>query len=275
MNWNTFGIVLTLIGTFLTAYTVIESKLKKDTNDSQNKPNEANGTATKAPPSSGEKKHVIKPLWWSSVVILLAGFLSLGLSHAFPTSEGASSPGNNSSPSSGITRNPQNTTTPTNPIATQISATLTATAMARAQGIYEAEDPQNTLGGEAYVEKCPRCSNGLVVFNIGAAPNVSPNIKPGTLQFNDVYAAKDGKYWMIVTYCGHYSFDNYAYVSVNGGLAFQIHYLPAGDCLKADAKLGTLFVAISLYEGNNTIKFSNPHADSSYIDKITIQPINS
>jgi len=269
--WNTFGLVLTFLGASLAVYTFFESKLKKDTNDPQNKLNEANGTATKPPPSSNEKKHVIKLLGWSSVVILLAGFLSLGLSYAFTASEGASSPGNNSSPSSGTTHIPQNIITPTNPITTQISATLTATATAHAQGIYEAEDPQNTRDGGAYIEICPRCSNGRVVFNIGHAPNRSP----GTLQFNNVYAAMGGSYWMIVTYCGHYSFDNDAYVSVNSGQAFKIHYPPAGDCLDKNATLGNLLVSVSVHQGNNTIKFSNPYAYSSYIDKITIQPKNS
>lgn len=165
----------------------------------------------------------------------------------------------------------QNTITPTNPIPIQIAAALTATATAHAQGIYEAEAiPPNTIDGGAYVEMCPRCSNGRVVFNIGHAPNRPP----GTLQFNNVYAAKDGSYWMLVTYCGYYSFDNYAYVSVNAEPAFKVHYLPAGDCLDKNAKLGNLFVSVSLHQGNNTIKFSNPYDYSSYIDKITIQPIN-
>ncbi len=264
--WSAFGFVLTFVGAFLAVYTFFESKQAKETNALQYKSKKTEGTSAKNNLSlNNEKRLVIKHLWWSSIIIILAGLLSLGLSYTFPTS-----PENNSSPGSGTTHISQNILTPTNSTTSQISAALTATATARAQGIYEAEDLQNTILPGAYVEKCPSCSNGWVVFNIGVAPNRSP----GTLQFNNVFAAKAGSYWMIVTYCAHYSSDNYAYVSVNGEPAFKIHYLPAGDCLRQNAKLGNLFVSISLREGNNTIKFSNPYDYSSYIDKITIQSIN-
>jgi hypothetical protein len=201
---------------------------------------------------------------WSFLAALL--LLSVLVIHLQTPSNSPSQPGSQSKSRNSMTNTPIGTISPTNLVA----AELTGTATAQAHEIYEAEGQQNTLDGGAYVEMCPRCSNGRVVFNIGVAPNV----RPGTLQFNNVYAAKDGNYWMIVTYCGHYSFDNYAYISVNGGQAFKIHYQPAGDCLDKNATLGNLFVSVSLHQGNNTIKFSNPYAYSSYIDKITIQPLS-
>ncbi len=144
----------------------------------------------------------------------------------------------------------------------------TAIASIVAKGtIYEAEDPGNTLGGGAYIEKCPNCSGGKVVFNLGVAPNVDP----GTLQFNSVYVAKDGIYPMVIYYCDYYTHNNTGYISINGGKAITVKYPSVGSCLDQNTTIGTLTINIHLHSDNNTIKFYNNSAGTSYIDKIVIK----
>jgi hypothetical protein len=145
--------------------------------------------------------------------------------------------------------------------------TVVASAVAGGN-IYEAEDPGNTLEGGAYVEKCPQCSGGLVVFNLGVAPNVDP----GALQFNNVHVAKNGTYPMVISYCDYYTTNNTGYISVNGGEGITVSYPSVGSCLVQNTTIGSLTILIDLHRGNNTIKFYNHDAGTSYIDRIVIQP---
>src|SRR5258708_5943076 len=140
----------------------------------------------------------------------------------------------------------------------------TAIASIVAKGtIYEAEDPGNTLGGGAYIEKCPNCSGGKVVFNLGVAPNVDP----GTLQFNSVYVAKDGIYPMVIYYCDFYTHNNTGYISINGGKTKTIKYPSFGSCFGQNKTIRKPKNNNHLPFHNKTIKFYNNSVSTTYLNK--------
>src|SRR6266699_1849184 len=70
---------------------------------------------------------------------------------------------------------------------------MTATATAHAQGIYEAESLANDVRKPAYIETCPKCSNGHMVASVGRNYITNPPSE-GYLQFNNVYAPHSGTY---------------------------------------------------------------------------------
>jgi hypothetical protein len=156
------------------------------------------------------------------------------------------------------------------------SPTPAPTTISPVNETYEAEAvPPNTLGEPAYIESgaCPKCSGGLLVFNIGTAPGPTSGTYyyNGTLQFNNVSVPKDGTYSLIIFYCDYYRSNTDVYISVNGSNAFKLHYPAVGNCRNSATPIGQITCQIYLHQGsNNTILFSNPNDFSSYIDKIAI-----
>ena len=131
---------------------------------------------------------------------------------------------------------------------------------------YEAEGPENTLGGIAHRALDTTASGGGVVTGIGAGPD-------NYLQFNQVYAPEAGIYRMVVRFAnnergsgagGADIVDRYAAISVNGGSpqGYYFRYTEGWSDYR------TKVVNVELKEGNNTIRFSNGRG---YVDLALVE----
>lgn len=131
---------------------------------------------------------------------------------------------------------------------------------------YEAESPDNDLGGSARVEvdvAGGKTSGGKLVRFIGSKPE-------NTLQFNKIKADKDGEYIMAIVYMSGSS--RVMFASVNGEPHQKIEFGSTGgwDGRNLDAKE----VRIHLKQGLNKIQFSNPKDWGVDLDRIVIRAAN-
>ena len=122
-------------------------------------------------------------------------------------------------------------------------------------GSYEAESPVNTLSGGACASQGSTFSGGADVHNIGFT---------GTLQFNQVSVPAAGTYTLTISYVNGDAISRSALVSVNGGSTQTFWFPPSGS------STASLQVPVALRAGANTLKFSNPLARSTDIDRIAI-----
>jgi hypothetical protein len=122
---------------------------------------------------------------------------------------------------------------------------------------YEAESSANTIGGGASVFSCSGCSGGAKVGYLGGN---------GYLIFNNVNAPVAGTYLMTLAYVDGDS-SRTAVVTVNG-MPFELPLSGTNDNNWGIPQ--TVTVPVQLNPGSNTIKFSNPAAYVSDIDKIAV-----
>lgn len=123
---------------------------------------------------------------------------------------------------------------------------------------YEAESSANTLAGGAIVMSCTGCSGSKDVGYIGNG---------GTLQFNGVTASAAGTYTLTIWYGNADSANRTGSLSVNGGTASTVTFVPTGSVQTMDV----VSVTVTLVAGNNTLLFSNSSAYVADIDGISIQ----
>jgi hypothetical protein len=109
---------------------------------------------------------------------------------------------------------------------------------------YEAESPDNTLTGSAFILSCPTCSDGLKVGYVGN--------NSGTLQFN-IGAVVPGPSSMTICYTNGDAV-RYALLSVNGGSGVPLTFPSTGSF----QSLGSIQTTIVLNTGCNTLEFYNP-----------------
>jgi Alpha-galactosidase, CBM13 domain len=110
---------------------------------------------------------------------------------------------------------------------------------------YEAESPDNTLTGSAFVLSCPTCSDG---FKVGYVGNNS-----GTLQFNAVGAVPPGPYTVTISYTNGDPV-RYALLSVNGNPGMPLTFPSTGSF----QTVGSIQTTVVLNTGCNTLEFFNP-----------------
>jgi Alpha-galactosidase, CBM13 domain len=110
---------------------------------------------------------------------------------------------------------------------------------------YEAESPDNTLGGSAFVLSCPTCSGGLKVGYVGN--------NSGTLQFNNVGVVVPGNHSVSICYLNGDAV-RYALLSVNGGQGMPVSFPSTGSF----QTVGSIQIMVTLHTGCNTLEFYNP-----------------
>jgi Alpha-galactosidase, CBM13 domain len=110
---------------------------------------------------------------------------------------------------------------------------------------YEAESPDNTLGGSAIVLSCPTCSGGLKVGYVGS--------NSGTLQFNNVGVVVSGNHSVTICYLNGDA-ERHALLSVNGGQGMPLSFPSTGSF----QTLGSIQITVTLNTGCNTLEFYNP-----------------
>ena len=121
---------------------------------------------------------------------------------------------------------------------------------------YQAEDPANTLGGNAGIAGCSGCSGGEKVGNLGG----------GTVTFNSVYAPTDGTYLLTVGYVDGDS-SRTIDVTVNGKVV-QVPVAGTNDNLWNTSQ--AVVVPVRLKAGDNTLTFGNATDYAPDIDRITV-----
>jgi hypothetical protein len=110
---------------------------------------------------------------------------------------------------------------------------------------YEAESPDNTLEGSAFVLSCPTCSGG---FKVGYVGNNS-----GTLQFNAVGVVAPGNHTVTIWYTNGDAV-RYALLSVNGSSGTPVSFPSTGSF----ETVGSIQRTVTLNTGCNTLEFYNP-----------------
>jgi hypothetical protein len=122
---------------------------------------------------------------------------------------------------------------------------------------YEAESPDNTLGGAAAVSGGDTYSGGLKVGYVGNAD--------GTLQFNKVQASKDGDCILTIFYAT--AEERSMMISINGETGVKIDLEPGISWTKVLTKE----VPVKLKAGDNIIRMYNDEGWAPDIDKISIK----
>jgi len=129
--------------------------------------------------------------------------------------------------------------------------------------IYQAENPQSTLTGEADVVSCSGCSGGMKVGNLGG---------PSYVTINDISAPATGTYTLTIYGVdgdGTGSSGRDFTVSVNGGAAQTIQIV--GPSWGATSPAQT--VQVQLNQGSsNSIEFGNASTYAPDLDYIVISP---
>ncbi|MFC4810375.1 carbohydrate-binding protein [Paenibacillus sp. GCM10023250] len=120
---------------------------------------------------------------------------------------------------------------------------------------FEAEDPGNTLTGNASVNDCGGCSGGKKVGNL---------YQGASLQFNGIQVPAAGSYTVTVHYISGDA--RAADVSVNGGAAHNILFPATGDWNTT----GTYAFAAQLKAGDNAILFSDGGGYAPDFDKLVV-----
>jgi hypothetical protein len=121
---------------------------------------------------------------------------------------------------------------------------------------YEAEATVNSLAGGAHAIRCGRCSGNSRVTGIGLL---------GRLTFTHVVAKQAGSTKLALTYYSPAA--RTAQISVNGGTAVAIPF-PA---TRSESRPGTMRIAATLRQGDNTVAFSNPAGVAPDLDKLVAQ----
>ncbi len=122
---------------------------------------------------------------------------------------------------------------------------------------YEAESTRNTLTGTRTFT-CVPCSGGKKVGYVG----------DGTvLAFNKVNALSAGTVALTFAYVNGDPTARRAQLSVNGGAAQWLTFLPTGDW----NTVATLTVKVSVRTGDNTIQLGNPGAMAPDFDRLTVR----
>jgi hypothetical protein len=122
---------------------------------------------------------------------------------------------------------------------------------------YEAEAGGNTLGGQAAARSSAGASGGALVGYVG-------NGTANYLQFNNVSTASAGTHQLTVYYTSAESRS--ATVSVDGGAATTVNTPSTGGW----DTVGSVTVTVTLTAGTNTIRFGNPTAWASDLDRIVV-----
>jgi hypothetical protein len=122
---------------------------------------------------------------------------------------------------------------------------------------YEAESAANGFTSTARVVTCQPCSGGKKVGHLGR--------DAGTLQFNDVHAAADGKVEITIAYLNGDTVARGADVSVDGADATTVSFPVTGGW----NTVATIRLTVTLKAGANTIRFSGkgPAPD---VDRISV-----
>jgi hypothetical protein len=110
---------------------------------------------------------------------------------------------------------------------------------------YEAESPDNTLTGSAFVLTCPMCSDGLRVGYVGN--------NSGTLEFNAVGIVVPGTHSVTICYTNGDPV-RYALLSVNGNQGIPLTFPSTGSF----QTVGSIQTTVILNTGCNTLEFYNP-----------------
>lgn len=133
--------------------------------------------------------------------------------------------------------------------------TVTPRGAAFKKTAYEAESPANTLSGNASVGDCGACSGTHKVGNL---------YQGGTLQFNDVVAAKAGHYMIDVSYIS--GDPRPAKISSNGNGAVALKFPATADW----GTVETVTVPVTLKAGTNTITVDSGDDYAPDIDRIAV-----
>ncbi|WP_432178153.1 alpha-galactosidase D [Streptomyces sp. NBC_00063] len=133
--------------------------------------------------------------------------------------------------------------------------TVTPSGAAMTWKGYEAEDPANTLSGNASVGDCGACSGDHKVGNLYGG---------GRLRFNDIAVDKAGTYMVKVAYISGDARP--ADVSANGNGATRHTFPSTGDW----GSVETVSVPVTLKAGSNTITFDSGSGYAPDIDRIDI-----
>ncbi|GGN88989.1 hypothetical protein GCM10011579_083250 [Streptomyces albiflavescens] len=120
---------------------------------------------------------------------------------------------------------------------------------------YEAEDPANTLSGNASIAGCDDCSGGKKVGNLYLG---------GKLRFNDITVKKDGIYTVKVAYVS--GDPRSVTVFSNSGNGTSEKFPSTGDWSTAE----TVSVQLALKAGTNTITFDSGNGYAPDIDRIVV-----
>ena len=127
---------------------------------------------------------------------------------------------------------------------------------------YEAESPDNTLGGQARVVddiKDGKCSGEKLVRFIGSNPQ-------STLRFNKIMATKEGDVGIAVVYMS--GSHRVMFLSVNGGPPQTIDFPATGGW---DGRfLDAVEIKVHLKPGPNTLEFGNPKDWGVDLDRIVV-----
>lgn len=129
-------------------------------------------------------------------------------------------------------------------------------AFAPFQAAYEAEDPRNTLTGDAMVVPCRKCSGGYGVRSIGLT---------STLTFKGITVPADGIYTVDIGYVTEDQDPHTALISFNQAAPVEVQFPSTG----APITILTMPVTGFFKAGsNNSLTISNPIGDAPDIDGI-------
>ncbi len=146
---------------------------------------------------------------------------------------------------------------PGNPSSAPSETVTVTTPAAGGPTLYQAESPDNTIGGGAQIVSCSACSGGEKVGDLGGT---------GYLIFNGVTVPRAGTYLMTVSYIDGDS--SRTGIVTAGSKSYQLP-LPGTNDNNWNA-VQTATVPVQLQAGANTIEFSNPDGYVYDLDKITI-----
>jgi len=124
---------------------------------------------------------------------------------------------------------------------------------------FEAEANFNTLAGSARIEQCALCSRGAKVTHLGSN-------EQGALTMNGVIIPTSGTYAVQIDYVNGSSTRSLN-LSVNGGPENSIDFPKSGNWNSAPA---SVTVNITLSQGTNSLRFSNPQSPGPELDRIIV-----
>ena len=122
----------------------------------------------------------------------------------------------------------------------------------------EAEASGNTLVGGATIESCAACSGGQDVAYMGYGTNNA------YLIFNNVTVPATGQYTLTFYYLSDSA--RTADITINGNFVETVSFPSTGSF----QTLGSLSITVTLQQGSNTIKFSNPSVRTPDLDRIVV-----
>jgi hypothetical protein len=128
--------------------------------------------------------------------------------------------------------------------------------------IYQAENPQSTLAGNADIAHCNGCMGGLKVGNLGGS---------GYVTINDIYAPATGTYNLTIYGVDGDGSGNYRNLTAaaNGGSTQTVQI--SGNNWDATSPAQT--IQVQLNKGsNNSIQFGNANGYGPDLDYIVISP---